>query len=89
MHQLVGQSFNVIGTGPWIDNARDAGFFLKVDLRVACDARGEIRGQREGFVQCICVERLRVSESRGQSLDAGANDIVEGVLGGQAPSGCL
>ena len=61
MHQLVRQPLHIVGSGPRIDHARDARLLLQVKLRVARDARGKIRGQRQRFVQRVGVQRLRAA----------------------------
>ena len=72
VHQVVRQALHVVAAGPGVDHLRDAGFFLQIDLRVAGDAGGEIGGQRDGFIERVGVQRLRVAQHRGQRLDAGA-----------------
>ena len=86
VHQFVREPLHIIGAGPGIDHARDAGFLLQIDLRVARDARGELGGQRQRLVERVGVQRLRVPQRRGQRFDAGAHHIVVRILRGQAPA---
>ena len=58
------------------------GFVLEEELRVAGDAGGEIGGQGDGLVERVGVQRLGVAERGGHGLDAGAGDVVVGVLFG-------
>ena len=89
MHQLVGQLLDVVGAAPRIDDLRNPGLLLQVDLRIAGDARGKIGRQRQGFIERVGVQRLRVAQRGGQRFHAGAHDIVERFLRGQAPAGSL
>src|ERR1019366_3115335 len=89
MHQFVSKPFDIIRPGPWIDKVCDASFFLQIDLGVARDTGREIGGQRQRFIQCIGVQRLRMSERRGQGLNARAHNVVIRILRGEAPTGGL
>ena len=63
-----------------------SGLLLKIDLRVARNARGEIGGQGQSFIQRIGVQRLRMTQCRGQRLNTGADYVVVRILRGQAPA---
>ena len=89
VHELVRKALDIIGAGPGIDDAGDAGFLLKINLGVAGDARGELGGQGEGFIEGVGVERLGVAEGGGERLNAGAGNVVIWVLRCQAPARCL
>ncbi len=86
---LVGQRLHVVGACPRVYLAGDGGLLLDVDLRVAGDAGGEVRRQRDGLVQGVGVQRLRVAEGGAHGLDGGAGHVVERVLFGERPSRCL
>ena len=62
---------------------------LDEELRVAGDAGREIGRQRDRLVQRIGVQRLGAAVRGGQRLDGGARDVVEHVLGGEAPAAGL
>jgi hypothetical protein len=61
----------------------------KVELGVAGDAGREVGRQGDGFVEGVGVQRLGAAEGGGHRLQAGAGDVVERVLLGQAPAGGL
>ena len=86
VHQVVGQRLDIVAARPRVDYFGDAGLFLQVDLRVAGDARRKIRGQRDGFVERVGVQRLRVAQNGGQRFHAGARHVIEDVLRGEAPA---
>ena len=86
LHQLVGQRLDIVGAAPRVQHLTDRRFILKVKLGVAGDARREVGWQRDGFIQGVGVQGLGVAQRRRQRLDAGAGDIVERVLLGQAPT---
>ncbi len=88
-HQLVGQPLDVVAAAPRIGDAAGAALLLDEQLRVAGDARGEIRRQCDRLVQRIGVQRLRAAVRRRQRLDAGARHVVEDVLRGKAPAAGL
>ena len=87
--QRMRQRLHVIGTTQRIDHMGDLRLVLEDELRVARDAGGELRRQRDGFVQRIGVQRLRAAQHRRQRLDRGAHDVVVGILFGQRHAGCL
>ena len=70
VHQFVGQALHIVAAGPRVHHLGDAGLFLQVDLRVAGDARRKIGGQRDGLVERVGVQRLRVSQDRGHRFHA-------------------
>jgi hypothetical protein len=80
---LPGQRLHEIGTAPGIDDPRDTGFLLEDELRIARDARRELRGKCNRLVQGIRVQRLGPTEHRRHGLDRGAHDVVVGILCGQ------
>ena len=90
LDQFVGQRFDVIRTAPRVQHLADRGFVLQVKLGVAGDAGRKVGRQRNGFIQSVGVQRLGMTQRRRQRLDAGAGDIVERILLGQAPArSCL
>ncbi len=84
--QVVGQALHQERAAPGIHRGGDAALQLQQQLRVAGDAGGEIRRQSNGFVERVGVERLRPAKHSGHGLDGRAGDVVEHVLGRQAPS---
>ena len=88
-HELVGEPLDVVAAAPRIDDAAGAGLLLDEELRVAGDAGGEIGRQGDRLVERIGVQRLRAAVGGGQRLDGGARDVVEDVLGGEAPAAGL
>ncbi len=58
--ELVGQPLDVVAAAPRIDDAAGAGLLLQQELRVAGDAGGEVGRQRDGLVERVGVQRLRV-----------------------------
>ena len=86
MRQFVGERFHIIGASPRVNVLAHLRLFLNVDLRVARDACREVGRQGDGFVECVGVQRLSVSQSGGHGLDAGASYVVEGVLFGERPA---
>ena len=86
LRQLMGQPLHVVGAAPGVDRPRGARLLLQHQLGVAGDPGGEVGGQRQRLVQRVGVQRLGVTLGRGHRLDAGAGDVVEGVLGGQRPA---
>ena len=89
MHEGVGEAFHIVGARPRVYDVADARFILQVQLRVACDTGREVCGQRNGLVEGVGVQALRVAEGRAHGFDAGARDVVEGVLLGERPSAGL
>ena len=83
------QRLHVVGAAQRIDHAADLRFLLNDDLRVAGNARRQRRGEAYRLVERIGVQRLRAAQRRGQRLQRGPDDIVVGVLLGQAPAGRL
>ena len=86
LDERVGEVLDVVGAGPRIDRAADAGLLLEVKLGVAGDAGREIGGQRDRLVERVGVERLRLAAGGGQRLEAGAGDVVERILRREAPA---
>ena len=89
LDERAGEILDVVRTGPRIDRAADAGLLLEVKLGVARDAGREIGGQRHRLVERVGVKRLCLAAGGGQRLEAGAGDVVEGILRGEAPAGGL
>ena len=58
VHQVVGEPFNVIRAAPRVDQMRNAGLLLQVDLGVSGNPGGEISWQGDGFIERIGVQRL-------------------------------
>ena len=83
---VLGQLFHEVGAGPRVDHAADVGFFLNHQLRVAGDAGGEVRRQRDRLVERVRMQRLRAAEHRGHGLDRRAHDVVVGILLGERPA---
>jgi hypothetical protein len=86
---VVREALHVVAAAPRVDDARGAALELQIQLRVARDAGAEVRGQRDGLVQRVGVQRLRVALRGGHGLDAGARHVVVDVLRGEAPAGGL
>ena len=86
LRQIMRQPLDEIAAAPRIDDAGRAALLRDEELSVARDAGGEIRRQRQRFVQRIGVQRLGSAMGRRQRLDAGAHDIVVCVLRGEAPA---
>ncbi len=89
MRQRMRQRFDVIGTRQRVDHLGYMGFVLQDKLRVARDARREFRGQRDGFVQRIGVQRLRAAQHGRQRFHRGTHHIVVRVLFRQRHAACL
>ena len=64
VHQLVREALHVVASGPRVHHLGDARFFLQENLRITRDARREIRRQRDGLIERIGVQRLRVTQHR-------------------------
>ena len=80
------QPLDVERAAPGIDRAGGAAFALKHDLRVARDAGGEVRRQRQRLIERVGMQRLGAALRRRHRLDAGARHIVENVLRGERPA---
>ena len=87
--KVLRQPLDIVAAAPRIDRAADAGFLLQEDLRVARNARREVRRQRQRFVERIGVQRLRLPARRRHRLEAGADRVVVDVLRRQRPAGGL
>ena len=83
---LRGQAFDIVAARQRIDDIRHAGFFLQDQLGVARDAGRKIRRQRDGFVEGVRVQTLRVTAHGRQRFEARARDIVERILLRQTPA---
>jgi hypothetical protein len=82
----VGEGLDVVGPAQGIDHVADLGFFLDDQLGVAGDAGGKVGGQADGLVEGVGVQGLGAAQNRGQGFQGGADDVVVGVLLGQAPA---
>ena len=78
--QFGSQGFDVIAATQWIYDLGNPGFLGQNDLRIARDPCREFGRQRNGFIQCIGVQRLRPAQRRGHRLDRCADDVVVGIL---------
>jgi hypothetical protein len=68
--KLMGETFDVVGAGQWIDNFGNAGFVLE-DQAACCGRCGrKIRWQSNGFIEGIGVQRLRAAEHGRHGLEA-------------------
>ena len=84
-NQRCGQRLDVVGTGERVDHVADAGLLLDHQLGVAGDARRMIGRQGDRFVEGVGVQRLGAAEDRGHRFDGSPDDVVVGVLLGEAP----
>jgi hypothetical protein len=50
-HERVGERLDIERAAPRINDLGDAGLLLQEQLRVARDARGKVRRQRDGLVE--------------------------------------
>ncbi len=89
IRQVPGQAFDRGRAAPGVDRAGDSALELQQELGVPCDAGREIGRQGDGFVERIGVQRLGPAEDRGHGFDGGAGDVIENVLGREAPAGGL
>ncbi len=89
LFQLASQFLDVPASAERVGDGRHAAFLGEDQLRVAGNARGEIRRQRDRFVIAVGVQRLGAAEHRRKRLDRGADDVVVRVLLGQAHARCL
>ncbi|OQB97069.1 MAG: hypothetical protein BWX86_00461 [Verrucomicrobia bacterium ADurb.Bin122] len=87
--ELLREGFDVVAAAPRIDDITNAGFLLELELGVARDAGREVGGQRDGFVERVGVQGLRVAGGGSHGFEAGAGDVVERVLLGERPTGGL
>jgi len=53
--EVVGEPLDVVAAAPRVDGPRGPRLLLELELRVAGDARGEVRRQREGLVERVGV----------------------------------
>ncbi len=58
VRQVLGQRLHHVGPAPGVRHAGDLGLLLQDQLRVAGDARTELRGQAQRLVECVRVQRL-------------------------------
>ena len=89
VRHVLRQALHHVRARPRIDDAADVRLLLQQHLRVAGDARGEVRRQRDGLVERVRVQRLRAAEHGGHRLDRRAHDVVVRVLLGERPAGRL
>ena len=62
---------------------------LDDQLRVSGNACTELRGQRNGLIKAVGVQRLCAPKDSRHGLDGGSHHIVVGVLFGQGPTRSL
>ena len=86
VRKFIGQTLNVVGATPRIDDAGGAGFLLQNNLCIARDAGGKIRWQGECLVERIGMQRLGLALGCRHRFDHGAGNIVEHVLRRQRPA---
>src|SRR5262249_36877206 len=65
----------------WIDCLRDSGFVGEDLLCAQRDAGSFFCGKRKGFVEGICVQRLRSSQHSRKRLQSHTRDVVHRLLG--------
>src|SRR5207248_7825288 len=80
---------NKIGTAERINGIGYASFMRNDLLRAQRDGGGKFGGQGPGFVQRICMQRLRAAEDGGERLQRGPYDVVVGLLSGERTAGGL
>ncbi len=83
------QFLDVPAAAERVGHRRHAAFLGQDQLRVAGDARGEIGRQSDRLVEAVGVQRLRAAEHRRERLDRGSDDVVVGVLLGEADAARL
>ena len=86
---FVGQAFDFIRTGDWIDGVRDTGLRRDQLLCAKCEARRIFGGKAKRFVAAVAVQRLRPSQDGGHRLNRHTHDVVIRLLRGQRAAGCL
>ena len=62
---------------------------LDVDLGVTCDTGGEVGRQGDSLVESVGMQGLGMSECGAHGLDTCPGHIVERILLGEGPAGCL
>ncbi len=82
--QLAGQRLDIIAAAERVGDIGDAAFLGEDELGVAGDPRRGIGRQRHRLVEAVGVERLGAAQHRRHRLDRGADDVVIGVLLGEA-----
>ena len=87
--KLVSEPLDIVAAAPRVDDAGRPGLLLDEKLGVARDAGGEIRRQRERFVERVRMQGLRAAMRRREGFDAGANHVVEHVLRRERPAARL
>ena len=86
---LVREVLHHAGAVPRVNGLRHAGFSLKEQLGIARYPCRRLRGQCDGFVHGIGVQRLRATKGRCDGFQCGSSHIVPRVLRGEGPSACL
>ena len=86
---LVGERLHIVATSPWVNLLGDHSLLLDIDLSVAGNTCGEVGRQCDSLVESVGVERLSMTQSGTHGLDTCAAYIVERILLGERPSGCL
>ena len=67
----------------------DLALLLDDDLGVSGNSRGKIGRQPDGLIKGVGVKRLGAAEYCGHCFQGRPDDIVVGVLLGEAPARCL
>ena len=80
---LVGERLDVPRAAEGVGDVDDAGLLHDHLLRAQRDLGGLLAGQRQGLVEGVGVQRVGAAEHGGERLDAGAHDVVVGLLRGQ------
>ena len=83
VRELGRQRLHEVGPAPGVGDARHARLLLDHELRGPRDARRVLRGQRDGLVERVRVQRLGAAVDGGERLQGRARDVVEGLLGRQ------
>ena len=89
LDDFIREVFHIVGAAPRIDDFAGLRLILDVELRVTRQTSGEIRRKRDGFVEGVRVEGLRVAERRRHGFHTGTADIVERILLRERPAGRL
>ena len=79
----VGERLDVPGAAERVGDVDDAGLLHDHLLGAQRDLGRLLARQREGLVEGVGVQRVGAAEHGGERLDAGAHDVVVGLLGGE------
>ncbi len=86
---LVRQRLDVPAAAEGVGHVDHAGLLHDHLLRAQGDLGGLLAGQRERLVEGVGVQRVGAAEHGRERLDAGADDVVVGLLGGERDAGGL